>query len=161
MSSGGVVLNRLQHETLAPHVDAVRLVHEMHFAFAQQAGPIFESIAVRHAVVDGEKLFADAGRHDGATARLRAPLPRGLAAAAPPLAQSPASGSLSGAVDADGYFDRTGSISVLIWFRVSGPRRYDIAHRVSKHDRLVVVHVVHQEHAVAERGERGFHLAGD
>ena len=53
---------------------------------------------------------------------------------------------------------RTGSISVLICARVSGPRRYDIAQRVSKTTGRVLVDVVQQEHAAAQSRERLFHL---
>ena len=41
----------------------------------------------------------------------------------------------------------------MIWVRVSGPRRYDIAQRDLEDLGAVLVHVVHQEHAVAERAE--------
>src|SRR5882757_9012506 len=57
--------------------------------------------------------------------------PRGLAAAVPPFVAVPPVDSVGAAVDADGCFDRTGSINVLIWFFVSGPQRYDIAQRDS------------------------------
>ena len=42
---------------------------------------------------------------------------------------------------------------VLIWSRESGPRRYDIVHRVWKTTGRVLVHVVQQEHALAESRE--------
>src|SRR6478672_1921759 len=70
----------------------------------------------------------------GTTGRLLdagAPAPRGLAATAPPLGAAPAAASVIGADEADGCFERTGSINVLIWFFVSGPHKYDIAHRDS------------------------------
>jgi hypothetical protein len=46
--------------------------------------------------------------------------------------RSISSGSPSSQAEKPGADDLTGSISCLICIRVSGPRRYDIAHRVWK-----------------------------
>ena len=58
--------------------------------------------------------------------------------AAPPAAAAAATEETVGAVpgtpparDAAGAAAFRGSMRVLIWLRVRGPRRYDIAHRVS------------------------------
>src|SRR4051794_41532665 len=70
----------------------------------------------------------------GTTGRLfnaRAVAPCGFATTASPPAGGLAADSLVTAFEADGCFDRTGSINVLIWFFVSGPHKYDIAQRDS------------------------------
>src|SRR3954467_12584940 len=54
-----------------------------------------------------------------------------LPLAATPAAESPTAAVAPAAVEAEGCFERTGSINVLIWFFVSGPHKYDIAHRDS------------------------------
>src|SRR6476660_8926855 len=65
---------------------------------------------------------------DGAVFRLAGVVP--LVAAASPSVDSMA-GCAEPLAAADGCFERTGSISVLIWVRVNGPHKYDMAQRDS------------------------------
>ena len=56
---------------------------------------------------------------------------------------------------------RVDRVSVRIWSRDSGPRRYDSVQRVWNTDGPLVVHVVQQEHALVQRREEAIGLARD